>query len=84
MWNVVEGALADNFGSKKGLFPLCLSPLAIEVYTKNFMTGDSMSVTGYQWLSVMVAFMVVPSTVIAPYIIFDGVRIASTCVIGNA
>ena len=34
-------------------------------------------------MSVMVAFMVVPSTVITPYI-FDWVGIAGTCVIGNA
>ena len=28
MWNIVGGALLDNIGST-GLFPLCLSPLAL-------------------------------------------------------
>lgn len=87
MWNVVAGALADNFGST-ALFPLCLSPLALEAYTIQFTDAvppedPVMSVTGYQWLSVMVAFMVVPSTMITPFI-FKKIGIASTCVIGNS
>jgi len=85
MWNVVIGALADNFGST-ALFPLCLSPLALETYTFEFYENDEapiMSVEGYQWLSVCVAFMVVPSTFVTPYI-FSKCGVAGTCVIGNA
>jgi hypothetical protein len=85
MWNVVIGALADNFGST-ALFPLCLSPLALETYTYEFYENDEapiMSVVGYQWLSVCVAFMVVPSTFVTPYI-FSKLGVAGTCVIGNA
>lgn len=36
MWNVVGGALLDNIGST-GLFPLCLSPLALEQYLIDFV-----------------------------------------------
>jgi MFS family permease len=85
MWNVVGGALADNFGST-ALFPLCLSPLALETYTIEFEENGEdpiMTVVGYQWLSVCVAFMVVPSTFVTPYI-FRRLGIAGTCVIGNA
>jgi MFS family permease len=84
MWNVVGGALADNFGST-GLFPLCLSPLALETYHKEFVDrGEDpiMAVVGYQWLSVCVAFMVVPSTFVTPYI-FTRLGVAGTCVVGN-
>jgi MFS family permease len=85
MWNIVGGALADNFGST-ALFPLCLSPLALETYTIAFEDRDEdplMTVVGYQWLSVCVAFMVVPSTFVTPYI-FARLGIAGTCVVGNA
>jgi MFS family permease len=85
MWNIVSGAVADNFGST-GLFPLCLSPLALETYTKAFLDRDEepiMTVVGYQWLSVCVAFMVVPSTFVTPYI-FARLGVAGTCVVGNA
>ena len=70
MWNVIGGALADNFGST-ALFPMCLSPLALEQYTLNFINAGQepiMSVTGYQWLSVCVALLVIPSTLITPHV----------------
>ena len=86
LWNIVGGATADNFGST-GLFPLCLSPLAIEHYLFDFTGAEPpkdpiMSVTGYQWLSVCVAFMVVPSTQVTPYF-FRKCGVAGTCVMGN-
>ena len=31
LWNIIGGAFLDNIGST-GLFPLCLSPLALEEY----------------------------------------------------
>ena len=36
LWNIVGGALLDNIGST-GLFPLCLSPLALEAYYAQFV-----------------------------------------------
>ncbi len=36
MWNIVGGALLNNIGST-GLFPLCLSPLALEQYYVQYM-----------------------------------------------
>jgi MFS family permease len=85
LWNIVAGALADNFGST-GLFPLCLSPLAIEQYMFNFTEAGEdpiMTYTGYQWLSVMVAGMVVPATMMTPWV-FRKLGVAGTCVFGNA
>mmetsp|Transcript_62803 Transcript_62803/g.185464 ORF Transcript_62803/g.185464 Transcript_62803/m.185464 type:complete len:510 (-) Transcript_62803:200-1729(-) len=86
MWNVIGGAVADNFGST-ALFPLCLSPLALEQYSLNFIRMDPpqepiLSIVGYQWLSVCVALMVVPSTLITPFI-FKRIGAAGTCVFGN-
>lgn len=84
MWLIIAGALADNFGSTS-LFPLCLSPLALEQYTISFMQNNQdpiMTYTGYQWLSVCVAFLVVPSTMIIPRI-FTKYGVAGTCVFGN-
>ena len=61
LWNIVGGALADNIGST-ALFPMCLSPLALQQYTVQFYNMEPpqdpiMSITGYQWLSVCVAVM---------------------------
>ncbi len=86
LWNIIMGAVADNFGST-GLFPLCLSPLAIEQYLFRFIEADPpqepiMTVIGYQWLSVMVAAMVVPSTIMTPHA-FRKFGVAGTCVMGN-
>lgn len=80
LWNVVLGALADNIGST-GLFPLCLSPLAIEKYLFEFVERDEdplMSITGYKWLSVMVSPMVVPATLMTPFV-FKFLGVAGTC-----
>ena len=86
LWNVVGGALADNFGST-ALFPLCLSPLAIETFRFNLVGANPpedpfLSIVGYQWLSVMVALMVVPSTLMTPRV-FDLIGPSGTCVFGN-
>ena len=83
--NIACGALLDNFGST-GLFPLCLSPLALEAFYFSFVSeGEEpiLSITGYQWLSVCVALLVVPSTFITPWT-FRKVGVAGTCVFGNA
>jgi MFS family permease len=86
LWNIVLGAVFDNFGST-GLFPLCLSPLAIDRYLLDFVNAEPpedpiMSIIGYQWLSVMVAGMVVPSTFMTPTA-FRKFGVAGTCVMGN-
>lgn len=84
MWNIVGGALLDNIGST-GLFPLCLSPLALYEYYGRFVeVGEEpiMTISGYQWLSVCVALLVIPSTQMTPYL-FNKIGIAGTCVFGN-
>lgn len=48
LWNIVGGALLDNIGST-GLFPLCLSPLALEAYYGQFVAKNEepiMSILG--------------------------------------
>lgn len=84
LWNIVGGALLDNIGST-GLFPLCLSPLALQEYYADFVErGEEpiMSIGGYQWLSVCVALLVIPSTQVTPYT-FSKIGVAGTCVFGN-
>lgn len=83
-WNIILGALADNVGST-ALFPLCLSPLALEAYLVDFVEANEdpiMSVTGYQWLSVCVALMVIPGTMITPWV-FSKIGPSGGCVVGN-
>jgi hypothetical protein len=46
LWNIVGGALLDNIGST-GLFPLCLSPLAMETFHVE-PEPPIMSITAYQ------------------------------------
>jgi hypothetical protein len=49
LWNIIAGAFADNVGSS-ALFPLCLSPLAIEQYLFDFVDANKdpiMSITAY-------------------------------------
>ena len=85
MWNIVGGALLDNIGST-GLFPLCLSPLALEAYYGQFVSrGEQpiMSILGYQWLSVCVALLVIPSTQLTPWF-FEKLGVAGVCVFGNS
>ncbi|KAL9182774.1 hypothetical protein ACHAXT_004053, partial [Thalassiosira profunda] len=84
LWNIVGGALLDNIGST-GLFPLCLSPLALQEFYGDFVEqGEDpiMSITGYQWLSVCVALLVIPATQLTPYS-FKYMGVAGTCVFGN-
>eukprot|EP00957_Ditylum_brightwellii_P132492 10103761-Ditylum_brightwellii.AAC.1 len=84
LWNVVLGSVADNFGST-ALWPLCLSPLALEHYTLDFIHAGKepiMSIVGFQLISVCIAFTVVPSTKISPRL-FEKVGIAGACVLGN-
>jgi len=85
LWNIVGGALLDNIGST-GLFPLCLSPLALETYYAQFeMKGEEpvMSILAYQWLSVCVALLVIPSTQMTPWF-FERLGVAGVCVFGNS
>ncbi|KAL7537544.1 hypothetical protein ACHAXR_007899 [Thalassiosira sp. AJA248-18] len=85
LWNIVGGALLDNIGST-GLFPLCLSPLALNEFYGDFVAkGEEpiMSISAYQWLSVCVALLVIPSTQMTPFC-FNKIGIAGTCVFGNA
>ena len=51
----LSGALLDNIGST-GLFPLCLSPLALQTFYAT-PSPPIMSVVAYQWLSVCVALL---------------------------
>ena len=78
------GALFDNFGST-ALFPMCLSPLALEQYTLNFYEAGEdpiLTIVGYQWLSVCVALLVIPSTMITPHV-FARIGPSGCCVFGN-
>lgn len=84
MWNIIIGALFDNFGST-ALFPMCLSPLALEQYTLDFVNAGEepiLSIVGYQWLSVCVALLVIPSTMITPHV-FARIGASGCCVFGN-
>ena len=54
--NVVFGAFLDNFGSA-GLYPLCLTPLAFDVfYLDQLELGETpiMSLAAYKWIYVSV------------------------------
>ena len=86
LWHIVMGAFADNVGST-ALFPLCLSPLALEQYHLDFVNAEPpedpiMSISAYQWLSVLVALMVIPGTLITPRV-FAWIGAAGGCVFGN-
>lgn len=65
--------------------PLCLSPLALQEFYGDFVEqGEDpiMSITAYQWLSVCVALLVIPSTQLTPHS-FKWIGVAGTCVFGN-
>eukprot|EP00934_Nitzschia_sp_Nitz4_P006897 Nitzschia sp. Nitz4//scaffold25_size161228//144463//149493//NITZ4_002455-RA/size161228-augustus-gene-0.119-mRNA-1//1//CDS//3329544661//6887//frame0 len=86
MIHIIAGSVADNFGST-ALFPLCLSPLAFKHYFLDFIQATPaedpvMALKGFQWLSVMVAFVVIPSAVATPAV-FRALGVAGTCVFGN-
>ncbi|KAL7458690.1 hypothetical protein ACHAWC_010328 [Mediolabrus comicus] len=80
---IIGGALGDNVGSS-GLMPLCLSPLAFERFYA-FAPDPSnpiMSQVAYKWISVLVALMVVPGTLVSPFI-YNKFGLAGGCIIGN-
>lgn len=80
---IIGGALGDNVGSS-GLMPLCLSPLAFERFYK-FAPDPSnpiMSQVAYKWISVLVALMVVPGTLVSPFI-YNKFGLAGGCILGN-
>jgi predicted permease len=63
--NILVGSLADNAGSV-GLFPLCLSPLAFNVFLSDFQIAGKeplMTEDAYKWLSTLVAIMIVPAAI---------------------
>ncbi len=76
---ILLGALMDNIGSS-GL-TLCLSPLAFETFYVNAQPAI-MSQVAYKWISVLVALMVVPATIVSPYI-YNKVGLAGGCIMGN-
>lgn len=66
--NIIIGALGDNIGSS-GLLPLCMSPLAFNAFYENFEKQGLtpiMSQVAYKWITVLVALMVIPSTLLSP------------------
>mmetsp|Transcript_36225 Transcript_36225/g.79299 ORF Transcript_36225/g.79299 Transcript_36225/m.79299 type:complete len:552 (+) Transcript_36225:412-2067(+) len=84
MWNIIIGAFADNVGSN-GLFPLCLSPLAFDQFYNNFAVAGLtpvLSLIGYKWMSVMVALVVIPASLVTP-LLFNKIGAAGGCVVGN-
>mmetsp|Transcript_5869 Transcript_5869/g.16515 ORF Transcript_5869/g.16515 Transcript_5869/m.16515 type:complete len:589 (+) Transcript_5869:195-1961(+) len=81
---IVLGALGDNVGSA-GLMPLCLSPLAFNAFYSDFAArGEDpiMSQVAYKWISVLVALMVVPGTIVSPGI-YNKLGLAGGCILGN-
>ena len=83
--NIMVGALLDNIGSS-GLFPLTLAPLAFNNFYRDFEDAGEepiMIITGYKWISVCVALMVIPgATLTEP--VFSRIGAAGGCVVGNA
>ena len=58
LWNIVGGALLDNIGST-GLFPLCLSPLALQAYYGQFVAKNEepiMSILGCKSFRILEMF----------------------------
>jgi MFS family permease len=82
--NVLFGAIADNFGSA-GLFPICLSPLALEVFQLDLINmGETplMSEFAFKWILVLLSLMVIPAAVVAPNL-FNKIGTPATCILGN-
>mmetsp|Transcript_15553 Transcript_15553/g.25547 ORF Transcript_15553/g.25547 Transcript_15553/m.25547 type:complete len:490 (-) Transcript_15553:40-1509(-) len=77
---IILGALGDNVGSS-GLMPLCLSPPSFEAFYVN-ANPVIMSQVAYKWISVLVALMVVPGTLVSPYI-YNKLGLAGGCILGN-
>ena len=64
---------------------MCLSPLALEQFNFQFTElglDPILSIGGYQWMSVCVALLVIPSTMITPYF-FAKIGTSGCCVFGN-
>eukprot|EP00547_Thalassionema_nitzschioides_P004618 CAMPEP_0194213062 /NCGR_PEP_ID=MMETSP0156-20130528/13366_1 /TAXON_ID=33649 /ORGANISM="Thalassionema nitzschioides, Strain L26-B" /LENGTH=703 /DNA_ID=CAMNT_0038941007 /DNA_START=105 /DNA_END=2216 /DNA_ORIENTATION=- len=78
---ILCGALGDNVGSS-GLFPLCLSPLAYDAFLRERPSDPIMSEVAYKWISVLVALMVVPGTMVSPWI-YNKLGLAGGCIGGN-
>jgi len=82
--NIILGALGDNIGSS-GLMPLCLSPLAFNTFYENFAKAGEdpiMPQVAYKWISVLVALMVVPGTLLSPPV-YNSIGLAGGCIVGN-
>jgi MFS family permease len=82
---IITGAFVDIVGSKT-LYPLCITPLAFDIFYRDFVVrGESppLSLSGYQWLTILLALLVIPAAIIGP-ILFRKIGLASTCVMGNA
>jgi hypothetical protein len=61
--NILVGSLADNAGSV-GLFPLCLSPLAFNVFYTSFLAAGLdplMTANAFKWISTLIALMIIPA-----------------------
>ena len=82
--NIIIGALGDNIGSS-GLMPLCLSPLAFNTFYESFVKAGEdpiMPQVAYKWISVLVALMVVPGTLLSPPV-YNNIGLAGGCILGN-
>ena len=81
---ILAGVFADTIGSK-ALFPLSVAPLAFERFYKDFvLKGEEpiLSLYGYQWLTVFIAVLVIPSALLTPRV-FQKIGLACTAVLGN-
>jgi MFS family permease len=81
---IIMGVFADLIGSK-ALFPMCISPLAFEIFHKNFVDDGELpilSLGGFQWLNVVVGLLILPVAVVAPKC-FSKIGLAGSCVVGN-
>jgi MFS family permease len=84
LWNILTGALFDNFGSA-GLVPICLSPLMFNVFYSDFVVqGESpvMSENAYRWIYSFVFLAVIPGALVSPYL-FHKFGPALSCVAAN-
>jgi MFS family permease len=63
--NILVGSLVDNAGSV-GLFPLCLSPLAFNVFLADFLKAGQdplMTEEAFKWISTLIALMIIPTAI---------------------
>jgi MFS family permease len=81
---IITGAFTDIVGSET-LYPLCITPLAFNIFYRDFIViGESppLPLNGYQWLTILVPLLVIPSAIIGPTL-FRKIGLASTCIMGN-